>query len=101
VESVTAALDGNAILMPVGDTEAGRLWRVVADNSGAVGAGGAPDLPFASSALLATQLGILALTLLIALPTSFTPRRRRADVTSDVTADQAPSPTFEADGDND
>jgi hypothetical protein len=101
VESVTAALDGNAILMPVGDTEAGRLWRVVTDDSSAVGAAEAPDQPFASSALLATQLGILALTLLIALPTSFTPRRRRADVASDVSADRAPAPTFEADGDND
>jgi hypothetical protein len=101
VESVTAVLDGNVALMPVGDTEAGRLWRVVADDSAAFGWAGASDLPFASSALLATQLGILALTLLLALPTSFTPRRRRTDVTSDVSADRAPTPTFEADGDND
>ena len=51
----------------------------------------APERPGAG-AILATQLGILALTLLLAIPTSLRPRRPRSDSALDE-----PAPTFDAD----
>ncbi len=92
-DGITAALDGNAVLAPIGDAEAGRLWRVVPDDtvSGLV-----PDRPVSSPIVLGVQLGILALTLLLAMPTSLRPRRSRAD----LRPDDAPAATFEP-GDDD
>jgi hypothetical protein len=43
--------------------------------------------------ILSIQLGILALTLLLAIPTSLRPRRPRSDSALDE-----PAPTFETDG---
>jgi GT2 family glycosyltransferase len=92
-DSVTAALDGNPVLAPIGDADAGRLWRVVPDDD-------APAAAEARSAgatiVLGVQLGILALTLLLAVPTSVRPRRRL----SDLNTDEGPAATFEA-GDDD
>jgi len=93
-DSITAALDGNVVLTPIGDADAGRLWRVVpADDASAVTAARPPSTPI----VLGVQLGILALTLLLALPTSLRPRRSR----SDGRADDSPAPTFEAGDDDD
>ena len=96
--SSSAALDATAQLEPVGDTSVGRLWRVAADGSAADDSAGevsravtAPERPGAG-AILATQLGILALTLLLAIPTSLRPRRPRSDSALDE-----PAPTFDAD----
>lgn len=87
--SSSAALDATAQLEPVGDTSAGRLWRVAAPDE--TTAALAADRPVAG-AILVTQLGILTLTLLLAIPTSLRPRRPRSDSVLDE-----PAPTFEAD----
>ncbi|MER3388701.1 MAG: glycosyltransferase [Microcella sp.] len=92
--SSSASLDATALLDPVGDTSAGRLWRVSAGASES-----AADTRVVMAAerpgavvILATQLGILALTLLLAIPTSLRPRRPRSDSALDE-----PAPTFEVD----
>ncbi|WP_169079726.1 glycosyltransferase [Microcella alkalica] len=74
--AITASLDADPLLVPVGDTDAGLLWRVVADDEtpAAIAARPATAWPF-----LAAQLGILALTLLLAVPTGRRPRRVRAE----------------------
>jgi hypothetical protein len=91
--SAVAALDGNAQLAPVGDTDAGRLYRVVADDDSRAAD---PARTASTAVILGVQLGILALTLLLAVPTSLRPRRAR--VNSGV--DEGPAATFEA-GDHD
>ncbi len=93
VDGITAALDGNAVLAPVGAADAGQLWRVVPDDTSRTAE---PERPASSAIVLAVQLGILALTLLLAVPTSLRPRRARAD----LRADDTPASTFEA-GDDD
>jgi hypothetical protein len=92
--SAVAALDGNAQLAPVGDTDAGRLYRVVADDESRAAA---PPRPGSTGLILGVQLGILTLTLLLAVPTSLRPRRPRVD--SGV--DEGPAATFEAGDDDD
>ncbi|UYN82551.1 MAG: glycosyltransferase [Microcella sp.] len=92
-DTAVAALDGNAQLVPVGDTDAGRLYRVVADDTSRAGD---PARPASTAAILGVQLGILALTLLLAVPTSLGPRRARTD----SAVDEGPATTFEA-GDDD
>ena len=92
-EGITAALDGNAVLAPIGDADAGRVWRVVADDDTR---GSEASRPAGSSVVLAVQLGILALTVLLAVPTSLRARRRH----DDASADDGPAATFEA-GDDD
>jgi hypothetical protein len=92
-ENVTAALDGNPVLAPIGDADAGRLWRVVPDDD----ARAEPVArPASSSVVLVVQLGILALTLLLAIPTSLRPRRNR----DDLAADEGPAATFEVSDDD-
>jgi len=93
-EGMTAALDGNAVLTPIGAADAGRLWRVVADDAESTAT---PDRPLSTPVVLGVQLGILALTLLLALPTSLRPRRAR----SDARPDEGPAATFEAGDDDD
>jgi hypothetical protein len=88
-----AALDANPALAPVGDTETGRLWRVVAD--GTVSAEPA-DRPASSTVVLAVQLSILGLTLLLAVPTSLRPRRPAERPDPD-----GPAATFDPEGDDD
>ena len=94
LDAITAALDGNAILTPIGDADTGRLWRVVPESTMR-----APinDPLLSSPIILGVQLGILGLTLLLALPTSFATRRTRAELATDHTA----APTFEAADDDD
>ena len=87
--SSSAALDATAQLEPVGDTSVGRLWRVAAEDEERAAL--ATERP-AAGGILATQLGILTLTLLLAIPTSLRPRRPRSDSALDE-----PAPTFEAD----
>lgn len=91
--SIAAALDANVLLVAVGDTDAGRLWRVVVDDEtpAAIAARPATAVP-----ILAGQLGILALTLLLAVPTGPRPRRVRAE---DGTIDD-PATTFSEDEDD-
>lgn len=93
VSAMVAALDGNPALAPVGDTDTGRLWRVVADEAGPRPV----DDPVPGSAVvLGVQLSILALTLLLAVPTTLRPRRPR-----DEAEPTAPTATFDAEGDDD
>lgn len=92
-EGITAALDGNAVLAPIGEADAGRLWRVVPVGTVSVTTA---ERPLSSPIVLGVQLGILALTLLLALPTSLRPRRSRAE----LRPDDGPAATFEA-GDDD
>lgn len=92
--AAVAALDGNAQLAPVGDTDAGRLYRVVADDESRAAA---TARPASTSVILFVQLGILALTLLLAMPTNLRPRRAHVD--SGV--DEGPAPTFEPGDDDD
>ncbi|MBA8846437.1 hypothetical protein FHX53_000001, partial [Yonghaparkia alkaliphila] len=91
---VSAALDANVLLVAVGDTDAGRLWRVVAadETPAAIAA-----LPATALPILVGQLGILALTLLLAAPTGPRPRRMRAE---DGTIDD-PATTFDPEDDDD
>lgn len=91
--AIASALDATPLLVPVGDTDAGRLWRVVADDEtpAAIAARPATAVP-----ILAGQLGILALTLLLAVPTGHRPRRVRAE---DGTIDD-PATTFSEDEDD-
>ncbi|MBA4246794.1 MAG: glycosyltransferase family 2 protein [Microbacterium sp.] len=92
-ENVTAALDGNPVLTPIGDADAGRLWRVVPDDDSRA----EPAARSVSSTIvLAVQGGILALTLLLAIPTSLRPRRR----SDQLATDEGPAATFEV-GDDD
>ena len=93
VENLTAALDGNPVLAPIGDADAGRLWRVVPDDDTRAEA---VARPASSSVVLGVQLGILALTLLLAIPTSLRPRRGR----DDLAADEGPAATFEVSDDD-
>jgi len=93
VDDVVAALDGNPTLAPVGDTDTGRLWRVVAADDAPLAA--ADPVP-GGGVVLAVQLSILALTLLLAVPTSLRPRRR-----AEPTEAEGPTATFEAEGDDD
>ena len=93
VSDMVAALDGNPALAPVGDTDTGRLWRVVADDDAPLAA--ADPWP-GSGVVLGVQLSILALTLLLAVPTSFRPRRP-----AEPTEAEGPTATFEAEGDDD
>lgn len=92
-DGMTAALDGNAVLAPIGDADAGRLWRVVPEGTESAAV---DDRPVSSAVVLGVQAGILALTLLIALPTSLRPRRSRAE----LRPDDAPAATFDT-GDDD
>ncbi|MBX9472756.1 glycosyltransferase [Microcella sp.] len=92
--SAVAALDGNAQLAPVGDTDAGRLYRVVADDESRAAS---TVRPATTPVILGVQLSILALTLLLAAPTSLRARRPRVD--SGV--DEGPAATFEAGDDDD
>ncbi len=93
IAAMIAALDANPALAPVGDTETGRLWRVVAD--GTVSAEPA-DRPASSTVVLAVQLSILGLTLLLAVPTSLRPRRPAERPDPD-----GPAATFDPEGDDD
>lgn len=93
IEGITAALDGNAGLAPIGDADAGRLWRVTGGDDVRAAE---PETLVSTPVVLGVQLSILALTLLLALPTSLRPRRSRAD----ISADDGPATTFEA-GDDD
>ena len=91
---VSAALDSTDALVPVGDTDAGRLWRVAATDDDR---SRPPAIPATAPAVLAVQLGILVLTLLIAIPTGRRPRRVRSD---EGGADDEPAARFqEADDD--
>lgn len=74
--AISAALDATDALVPVGDTDAGRLWRVTATDDDRAPA---PGIPATAPAVLLGQLGILALTLLVAIPTGRRPRRARSD----------------------
>lgn len=91
--AIIAALDGNPALAPVGDTTTGRLWRVLADDAVAVEPA---SLPASSAVVLGVQLGILGLTLLLAVPTSFRPRRPAERPDPD-----GPAATFEPEADDD
>ncbi|MBB5618542.1 glycosyltransferase [Microcella frigidaquae] len=93
VSAIVAALDGNAALASVGDTDTGRLWRVVTDDDGPAPA---DDPDPSSGVLLGVQLGILGLTLLLAVPTSIRPRRP-----AERTDPDGPAATFEPEGDDD
>ncbi|MDX2025776.1 glycosyltransferase family 2 protein [Microcella sp.] len=92
-EGITAALDGNPVLAPIGDADAGRLWRVVPTDDTRSAPVAAPT---GSSLVLAVQLGIVGLTLLLAVPTTLRPRRRH----DDAAGDDGPAATFEV-GDDD
>lgn len=91
--ATAAALDGTALLVAVGDTDAGRLWRVVADDDDRAAIAARPATAWP---VLIGQLGILALTLLLAIPTERGPRRVRA---ADGTSDD-PATTFSEDEDD-
>ncbi|WAB84014.1 glycosyltransferase [Microcella daejeonensis] len=91
--AVSAALDATDALVPVGDTDAGRLWRVTATDDDR---SRPPGIPATAPAVLLGQLGILALTLLLAIPTGRRPRRARTDEGSI----DDPATTF-AEGDDD
>ncbi|RZT58069.1 GT2 family glycosyltransferase [Microcella alkaliphila] len=93
IGDVAAALDATPVLVPVGDTDAGRLWRVAADDDDR--AAGPEPHPLAGT-VLAVQLGVLALTVLLAVPTSIRPRRERS---ADGTIDD-PAATFDEDTDD-
>ncbi len=100
-DQVVAALDGTTALVPVGDADAGRLWRVSGTESVESETARAstdettPTTVAGARTVLAVQLGILLLTVLLAVPTSIRSRRR-----DHVVTDDEPAATFEP-GDDD
>lgn len=90
---IVSALDATPTLVPVGETEAGRLWRVAADDD--VRATPPGDHPLTGT-VLAAQLTVLAMTALLAVPTSLRPRRERG---TDGTIDD-PASTFDEETDD-
>ncbi|WP_439565155.1 glycosyltransferase [Microcella sp.] len=93
-QEIIAALDGNPVLAPIGAADAGQLWRVVPPDTASAGT---PERPASSAVVLGVQLTVLALTLLLALPTTLRPRRTRTA----ARPDEGPATTFEAGDDDD
>lgn len=93
LSDIVTALDATPALVPVGETDAGRLWRVAADDETRAEPPG--DHPLTTTVLLG-QLTVLAMTALLAVPTSLRPRRERS---TDGTIDD-PAATFDEETDD-
>jgi hypothetical protein len=92
-ERISQALDANALLTPVGNTDKGYLWRTTADAGAAAVHPGNAETPLGLAVLLG-QGGVFAVTLLLGIPTV---RRRRKQRAGDPLT--APATTFDEDHD--
>jgi GT2 family glycosyltransferase len=94
-QRIVEALDGNAVLTPIGDTDNGQLWRYQAAGNGSA----AEQATTASSplgvAILFGQGLIVVVTLLLGIPTA----RRRRRPERGASALQGPATTFDEDTD--
>lgn len=96
-ERAGEALDGNALLAPVGETPRGLLWRYTdaPDDRAAIGPGDT-ETGYGLTVLI-VQSAVLALAVLLAVPTS---RRRRQYTQRGPVPDGAPARTFDEDTDD-
>jgi hypothetical protein len=92
-ERISQALDGNQLLVPVGNTDQGLLWRTTPGAGAAVAHAGNTDTPLGIG-ILVGQGVIFGATLLLGIPTG---RRRRGQKAGDPLTD--PATTFDEDDD--
>ncbi|MEO7122421.1 MAG: glycosyltransferase family 2 protein, partial [Lacisediminihabitans sp.] len=92
-ERISQALDSNELLVPVGKTESGQLWRTAATGDKAAAHPGNTDTPLGLGILIGQGV-IFGATLLLGIPTA---RRRRRQRTGDPLAE--PATTFDEDDD--
>lgn len=90
------ALDGNALLVPVGETMNGLLWRYEASAGGASSAGPADTGSAYGVIVLLTQGLVFLIALLLAVPTT----RRRRQYTQRAAVAEKPASTFDEDDDD-
>ncbi|WP_349899457.1 glycosyltransferase family 2 protein [Parafrigoribacterium soli] len=93
-ERISQALDGNDLLVPVGTTDSGSLWRTTAPTSAAVVHPSNTDTPYGAGILLGQGL-IFTVTLLLGIPTG---RRRRKQRAGDPLSE--PATTFDEENDD-
>lgn len=92
-ESISQALDGNKLLVPVGATNNGQLWRSTGDIGAPAVHPGNTDTPLGLG-ILVGQGVIFGATLLLGIPTT---RRRRGQKAGDPLTE--PANTFDEDDD--
>lgn len=101
-ERARTALDGNAALTPVGETDFGTLWRFVEAEPDAAAARIPTDTEWLGGLITAVQLLVLLATLLLSIPTGAgrevdrRPERRRGRTLR--TRTPKPQPALVADG---
>lgn len=89
------ALDGNSLLVPVGETSRGLLWRYVGD-TGAVAATGPSNTGSVPGMIVLIGQGlIVGMTVLLAIPIA-----RRREHVSRRTENEEPATTFDEDTDD-
>jgi len=93
-ERISQALDSNDLLVPVGTTDSGSLWRTTAAVGVAAHHASNTDTPFGVGILLGQGL-IFLVTLLLGIPTG---RRRRRQRAGDPLAE--PATTFDEENDD-
>jgi hypothetical protein len=91
-QRVVDGLDATPALTPVSDTEVGRMWRVA---SATTAPAEAPSITNAALGILILQAVVIALALLLAIPTG----RRRRVVTESAAIGEDPADTFTEDDD--
>jgi hypothetical protein len=89
-QRVAEGLDATSALTPVGDTEVGRLWRVASDTTPPAAV---QPITRAATGILIVQALVIALALLLAIPTG----RRRRVVTETAALGEDPADTFTED----
>ena len=90
------ALDGNARLVPVGETSRGLLWRYVGEADAVAGTGPSNTGSVLGMIVLVGQGLIIGMTVLLAVPTA----RRRREHVSHGTENEEPATTFDEDTDD-
>ena len=90
------ALDGNSLLVPVGETSRGLLWRYVGEADSVAETGPSNTGSVLGMIVLISQGLIIGMTVLLAVPTA---RRRRHHV-SRGTENEEPATTFDEDTDD-
>jgi GT2 family glycosyltransferase len=93
-ERISQALDGNSLLVPVGKTDKGQLWRTTIAALPSLAPPGSIATPIGIAILLGQGV-IFGATLLLGIPTA---RRRRGQTTGDPLTD--PATTFDEDDDD-
>ena len=90
------ALDGNPLLVPVGETSRGLLWRYVGEGDSVASTGPSNTGSMLGMIVLIGQGLIVGMTVLLAVPTA----RRRREHVSRTTENDEPATTFDEDTDD-